>query len=407
MGRRRPVRAASMQNTSPASAGNTRDTSLCLVRGDPLDRLQKALRLTPREGRDGAARRALCFAALAWLPLVIWALATDRVMESPSGEPLLRHLGIHARFLIALPLLIFGERALRSVLKRILPQFTANGLVPPEKLPAFREVIAGVTRLRDSAVPWVLILGIVIAALLVPRTGRYLSDLDWAHETTGLGFGGWWYLFVSRPLLQIFLLGWLWRIVLVSILLRRIAKLGLEPVATHPDRLGGLGFLEDLPRGLVPLPFAMSWILAAQGAHDILWHGAHVKDLKMQAVVFALLAVALCLAPFLPFPRLLKRARRKAIAEYDVLVSRHGRALHGKWISGKDRPGDELLDAPELGSAADVGEIYNSVRAMRTFPLSQRVLAGILVPVLLPLLAAGSIEIPVAELLGKILKTVF
>jgi hypothetical protein len=391
--------------TSPPRAESIPEFSI--VRGDLLDRVQRRAGLVPRDGNDGVLRRMVLYTLLAWLPLVIWAFVDGRVFEHETEDPLLRHFGLHVRFLVALPLLIYGERLGQAVLKRVLPRFVSSGLIPEERVPAFREVIAGMLRLRDSALPWVVIASIILAAMLIPQTSRQLAELDWAREGRGLGFGGWWYLCVSRPLLQIFLFAWLWRIVLVTLMLKRIAKLGLETVPTHPDGLAGLGFIEALPQGFLPMAFAMSCILSAQAAHDVLWHGVHVVSLRMQGIAFGIVALGLCLAPLLVFVPVLKLAKRKGLAEYGDFTARHERLVHRRWIDGRKEETDEMLDAPELGPSADIYTLFNGVRSMRILPFSSRSLLNLALPVLLPMLAVGAIEIPLAELFGKIFKTVF
>lgn len=394
-----------MNAASSPSPGSLPEFSL--VRGDLWDRLQRAAGMIPRGGQDGVLRRMVIYTLLAWLPLVVWALVTGRVFEDGKGDPLLRHFGLHARFLVALPVLIYGERVAHSVMKRVLPRFVSSGMITEEKVPAFQGVVIGMLRLRDSALPWVLIGGVILAAILIPQTSRQLAELNWAREGHGLGFGGWWYLCVSRPLLQIFLFAWLWRIVLVTILLRRIVKLGLEPVPSHPDGLGGMGFIESLPLGFLPMAFAMSCILSGQAAHDVIYHGVHVVSLRMQGIGLGVVALALCLAPLLVLVPVLKKTKRKALAEYGDFTAWHERLVHRRWILGEKVEANAVLDAPELGPSADVLALYNSVRAMRAFPISSRTLINFALPIALPMLAVGAIEIPLAELFGKIFKTVF
>lgn len=381
------------------------DLNFSLVRDDPWYHLQQVLHLVPANGRDGVFRRVLFFIALAWLPLVVWAFATGRVFECETGEPLLRHYGTHARYLIALPAMIFGERVAQSVMKRLLPRFVTSGCVPEEKIPAFRDIITSMVRLRNSTLPWIGIAGVILLWIFVPETGHRLEELDWARSEGHLGFGGWWFLFVSRPVFQIFLFAWLWRIGLFGLLLKRVAGLGLDFVPTHPDRLAGLGFVAGFPVLLGPFAFALSCILASKWAHDIVWHGAHVQDFKLLAGLFLAVLLLVCLGPLAVFMPLLKKAKRKALAEYGNLIARHGRLVRSQWIDGQPPADRSLLEAPELGPACDIGALYDSIRAMGTLPVTKTSVLAIAVPAALPLLIGASIEIPVMELLGKLFKT--
>src|SRR5437867_4069907 len=85
----------------------------------------------------------------------------------------------------------------------------------------------------------------------------HTDALAWAvsRETGQLrvGFGGWWFLFVVRPVFTFLLLHWVWRLVIVAVLFWRIAHLDLRLVLTHPDRTGGLGFLEQARSAFSPI----------------------------------------------------------------------------------------------------------------------------------------------------------
>ena len=376
-----------------------------LVHDDPWFHLQERLGIVPKNGKDGVVRRTLFFCLLAWLPLVVWAWFTGRAFDGVTGEPLLKHYSIHTRFLIALPALIFGERIARSTLKRLLPRFVDMGLVGEEKLPAFREVIVDLLRLRNATMPWVALVGVILVAAFVPDTSFHLDELNWAKEGTGLGFGGWWFLLVSRPIYQLFMFSWLWRVVLLFVLFRRIVKLGLNLLPAHPDRLGGLGFIATTPRGFAPFAFALSCVTASKWAHDIAWHGAHVSELKVHGAIFVVLILLLCLFPLGVFLPVLKRAKRKGIAEYGALVARHDRQVEQTWLRNQPVEDRSLLEAPELGPSCDIHSLYDSVREMRILPVNKSSLLPLLVPLALPLLAASAIEIPLAELVGKVFKT--
>jgi len=104
------------------------EVEFSLVRGDPLHRAQRAIGLIPARG-FGTGRRVLHFVVVAWLPLTLWAAWNRLLLPGVAEEPLLRHFGIHARFLFALPLFIAGERLLDRTLHHILPQFVSSGLV--------------------------------------------------------------------------------------------------------------------------------------------------------------------------------------------------------------------------------------------------------------------------------------
>jgi len=54
------------------------------------------------------ASAALFWALLGWLPLALWAACIDRALPGVFPEPMMENDGIHARLLIAVPLLIIA-----------------------------------------------------------------------------------------------------------------------------------------------------------------------------------------------------------------------------------------------------------------------------------------------------------
>jgi hypothetical protein len=113
----------------------------------------------------------------------------------------------------------------------------------------------------------------------------------------------------------------------------------------------------------------------------------------------------LFLAPLLAFGSKLRIAKRDALLEYGALVGRHGRGVHQRWIEGRPVDEDDLLTAPELGPVADTAALYESVSQMRGFPIGKPTLIAIALPALLPLLAVVAIQVPIKDILIKLLKT--
>jgi hypothetical protein len=398
---------ANTPNPIPSPSPEPED-SISLVRDNVLFRAQRAVGLIPPCGL-GLVRRAIFYPLLAWVPLALWAAWTHRMLPGPLAEPLLAHYSIHARLLLALPVLIIGEGLAHTITTKLVPQFMVAGLVPESEVPRFREIARGILRLRDSVWPWLVIAIMIGAWLAVPESFHPHSEqheLAWAENppTPGWGFGGWWYRNIARPLFQIALFAWVWRLVLLGLLLWRISRLKLQLAPLHPDRVGGLGFLEEFPRMMAPFAFACSVVLSAYWAHQIMYHDAHVAAFKLATAVFAIAMLLICLAPLAVFiPRLI-RTRRHALLQYGPLVGEHSRLVHRRWIAREQVGDPPILRAPELGPTCDVATLYQGILQMRAVPIGKHALMGVVLPVLLPLLVLFSIEIPIGELLGKIAK---
>jgi hypothetical protein len=381
------------------------DLSLSLVRGDPLLRAERAMRLLPSEGL-GVVRRALALALFAWLPLAAWALWRGRVLPGLVDEPLLQHFGVQARCLVAIPLFVVAEGAVHGATTRLLPHFVHSGLVGPAARERFRDVLRGIAGLRDAALPWLVIAGVSLVWGALAPPPKTTHELIWAADPVshGFGFGGFWFRWVIRPLFALLLLASLWRVVLLFVLSLRLSRLDLSLVPTHADGAGGLGFVEDFALAFSPVILAMSAVIASRLAHDVRYHGLDVDSLYLPMIVFGATVLVLFLAPLLPWAVPLRAAKGEAKLAYGALLARYGRDVHRRWILGKPVAEQDLLGASEIGAVADTISLYEAVRRMRPAPVGRRALAAILLPAALPMLAVLALEVPVTDLLLRLLK---
>jgi hypothetical protein len=262
-------------------------------------------------------------------------------------------------------------------------------------------------RLRSASVPWLIIIGLALAWAFSGTVTIRAHELLWAEESgpaPSLGFGGWWYVYVGRPIFIVLLLGWLWRVILLGIALKRIAKLDLAIVPTHPDRAGGLGFVERFPAGFSLVVFVNAMVLASGWAHDAEFHALDVHSLVPMMVAALVVALVVYLSPYLVFFGPLSRAKKQALLDYGALVARHGAAVRDKWILGDAKVDEPLLSAPEVGPVADTVALYEAVQRMRPVPLGRQALLAIVLPVLIPFIGVLAIQIPIKELLGGLAK---
>jgi hypothetical protein len=383
----------------------TADEDFDLMRNDALIRWQRKLRIAPQQGL-GVVRRAIFFALATWLPLAVWAAMKHRLLEAESGEPLLAHFGIHVRCLVAIPLFILAEAMTHQVIGRIVGQFRASGAVTDQQYPAFLAVLKDMARLRDSSFPWIFLISLAFAWTVGSPVDTDVHEMSWAMTGGDFGFGGWWFLYVARPVFLVLLLGWLWRIALVILLFRRLSKLDLSLVPTHPDRCGGLGFVKKLPSALFLVTMAVSSVLASRWMHDMVYHEQTLAALKLPFAGFVVLWSAMLLSPLLMLAPRISAMKRQALLQYGALIGEHGRLVHQRWILGKQVPQNDLLDAPELGPVADTAAIYEAVKNVRPLPIDTTTLLMVLLPIFLPMLFVIARQIPIRDLLLQLLKTV-
>ncbi|MDE1180405.1 hypothetical protein [Paraburkholderia sp.] len=394
-------------NHTDAASDPLARIEMSLVRDDVPFHIQRRVGLIPATGM-GTMRRAILFAMVTWLPLAVWALLTHRAMDTADEQALLGHFAVHVRCLIAIPLLVVAEAVAQQTLPRFLRYFVSAGLVRPDDIPRFASLIAGVANLRDKVLPWVFIFSVAIAWATAGAIWHELGDTsrlpDPGTSDDAMTFGGWWLVLVVRPLFTALLLGWLWRVVVAFILFYRIAKFPLSIVPTHPDRAGGLGFVERITFMFSPVALAVSAVVAASFAHDIAYHGVSINDIKGEMLVVVVLVCVVFLAPFFPLGKLLGRVKRDALFDYGSLCGRHGRLVHRRWILGEEIGDEALLDAPELGPVADVQAVYQAVQQMRRSVIGKLGIASIALPAVLPFLIVAAMQVPIIGILKTVMK---
>jgi len=377
-----------------------------LIRGDLLFRLQRKLGLIPEEGL-GIVRRALFWSLLAWLPLAIWAWLQGDLLPVAGSEPLLAHFGINARLLLAVPLFIMAEGMMHSTLTALLPRLVSSGIVPPAQLGRLRSVLSDIAKLRDSVLPWIAIVAVLASFFLLSIPHDVPHELAWANtqpDGTGLGFGAWWYLYVGRTIFLTLLLAWLWRLVLLFILFKRIAGLELSLVPTHPDRCAGLGFMAKIPVMFVPVVLGISSVFASGWAHQIVYHDVAIASLRIEIIVFVVILPLLCVAPFLSFLGLMLSTKKQGLLDYGDLIGRHGRLVRERWIDGKPVVDDPILDAPELGPIADTAAPYELISKIRPLPLTMGSLMPLVGAAVLPMVVLAALDLPLKTVLKSALK---
>lgn len=385
------------------------DESFDLLRNDLLLRWQRKLHIAPQEGL-GVVRRAIFFALLTWLPIVLWAVLNNRLLDAGTGEPLLKHFGIHVRCLVAIPLFILSEAMAGGVFHNIIGQFRKSNIVGDNQQAAFNSVLSGIARLRDASFPWICVIGFAGAWILGMPVHTDADEMSWAAAGNDFGFGGLWFLYVAKPIFVILLLGWVWRVALIILLFHRITKLELSLTPSHPDHCGGLGFLKKLPMALFLFTLAISSIIASRWMHDVLYHGETLASLKMPFAVFAIVWVAIALSPALLFAPKIAAMKREALLTYGALIGQHGRLVHQRWILGyavnSESDTGDILDAPELGPVVDISAIYDAVENIKPIPIGKDSIMMVLIPIIFPMLFVITNEIPLKDLLLKLIKTV-
>ena len=384
-------------------------TEFSIVEGGPLNRLQHRLGLMKHQA-PRIVRRALIFALVAWLPLLILS-ALQGVLLANVKIPFLYDPAAYSRFLLAVPLLIVAEVLIGPRIAEAASQFIASGLIREDQHADFDAAIAEGLRLRDSTVAEIIILAITyfgaFEAIRIFSTN--VSTWNSLASESGHRFtlAGYWYALVSIPIFQFLVYRWLWRTFIWCRFLWRISKLDLQLVPTHPDQAGGLGFLGEAHRLFAVFIFAYAATGSGVFAREILFDKVPIETFKVPVAAFIAIALLLFLGPLFMFAPALLQTRRKALHQYSTLGGKLGRLYHQKWVKGINTADDSLLSTPDNTSLANYSRDFELVEQTRAFPFEPRTaiflaLAG-LIP-LVPLLATVMPMNEIFELLVKVLR---
>jgi hypothetical protein len=366
--------------------------------GGPLYRLGCRLGLV--HDRTNTIALGLVLGAFPWIVLVALALVEGLGHVLFSIEA----IGAHVRLLVAIPLLFVCEAFIDPRFTAFVHGIVRSQVVPATARPGLESEIARIARWKDAWLPEAFFL---VAAVLLALTMRnenffdYLSGLAGGSNPRAVGWTSQWYWMVCIPLFRFLFMRWLWRLALWCFFLWRVSGLELRLVPTHPDRAGGLGFLELVHTEFTPLILAISAAQSASLAQDIA-SGTMTFDAIYPSVAFVLLADGvLFVGPLYIFSLKLWRCKVKGMSDYSAFAERYVNEFDRKWLGADPAPGEPLLGTADIQSLADLSNSISIVRDMRLVPVSPSMLMYLAVAALVPLLPLVLFKYPIGDLLAK------
>ena len=374
------------------------------------------VRGSPPRLSNSCKRRIVFITLFAWLPLLLLSLVAGKAWGG-VGLPFLYDMEMHARFLVALPLLIGAELLVHQRLRLVVGQFIERDIITEAVLPRFKAVIASAMKLRNSvAIELILFILIFVGGYYLWSTASGMAKIGtrtgtWYATATDGGTqhlsGRLLVIFVSRPLFQFILVRWYFRLFIWARFLWQSSRLELNLIPTHPDRAAGLGFLGVSSAAFAPLLMAHGALLAGLMANPIFFAGAKLTDFKMEILGAVVLLLLIVLGPLLVFSPRLMRAKRTGLREYGRLASRYVREFDRKWVRGGATADEQLLGSGDIQSLADLGNSFQVIRDIRPFPFGRDTVIQLVVFTLIPVLPLVLTMIPLEELIRKLLGAVF
>jgi hypothetical protein len=398
------------QYTSDPITGEPADFSLVL--GGPTYQLLRRSHLSS-DVLTLVPRRIAFGALITWLPLLLLSAWEGRAWQGGVEVPFLLDAEVHARFLLALPLLLVAELVVHVRMRRALLHFLARNLLADADRPRFAAIITSAMRLRNSlAAELMLVVSVYGLGIWIRPYVAVDAISTWAlpaagGESASGSLAGWWHTVISLPLFQFLLLRWYFRMFIWTRFLWQMSRITLQLVPTHPDRAGGLGFLASIVHAFTPLLLAHGVLLAGLIANRIFFTGAQLTQFTLEIAGGVGVLVFMVLGPLIVFGGQLARAKRVGLGEYGTFAQSYVREFDAKWIRGQRDPGEPLVGSADIQSLADLGNSFEVIKTMRYVPFSKETVLQLAVVTLAPLAPLLLTMISLEDLLKRLLTAVF
>lgn len=349
---------------------------------------------------------------LVWLPLFALSAIDGKLLPGTVGTPFLLDFSAHIRLLVALPLFLLAALVAEVRILPTLAQFLMRQMIPDQSMDRFRSTIQSAFRLGDSMLADLVIIGLVYTAdtLVVWRSGFAANVATWyaglGADRSMLTPAGICYLYVSLPVFQFILLRWYYRLLIWGRFLAQVSRINLRLVPTHPDRLGGLGFLLAATQAFTVFAMAHGALLAGWLSTRVVTHSASLQSFNAEIVAVVVFVICLCIAPLLAFTRPLLRTKRKGIEEYGALAARYAREFDDKWMRGEDCK-EALVGSADIQSLADMAGSYDIVQSMRSVAITPQTIIAFAVVTLIPVAPLLLTLMSLPEILKKLAGILF
>ena len=387
----------------------TAESTQDLFDSGPFPHLERSLTLFRPRG-SSVVTRAMVVICIGWAPLVFLVFADNLRNHIPISS-FLTDFGVHARSLLAAPLLVLCEVPCLRRLTEIAHYFVISGLISKDDQPRFDKLISSTRSLIHSTLAEVVALVLAYAVTLtMVKYVHYLQVRMWYLSDTEAGnpsFAGWWYVLVSLPLLLVLFFSWLWRVFLWSRFLIKVARLNLCLIAAHPDKTSGLKFLNTSLFAFSPLAFTIGVVAAGAAATRVYFLGVTFEGIEKTIAGLLIFVFFLFVGPLLVFVFKLHRTKMVGVFEYGGLASGVGRRFEKKWLENYEEFASGALEATDFSATTDLYGIVNNVHDMRVLPFDLRGLLTLAVCTLLPFIPVVLMTIPLKQLLQEIMKLLF
>lgn len=391
-----PNRNIDQQMTDPYS----------IIEGGLFRKVQMKLGVENHQGLLALA--GLCFA---WVPLVILT-TIDGTVYAGVDLPFLNDVAMHARILIALPILILIRNVINIKTTAVI-RYIAESLLDDEERQKFLSVkLPKMRKLACSSLTEGVILLIVLASVLsLIQSGAYggLQGSATSWKFVGLpadniiSLAGKWAAYISVPFFQFILLQWLWRYTVWMMLLLHLSRLPLKLRPTHADRSGGLGIIILAQRSFSYIFVAGSLVISGQLIVFIMNSPDNMLMIQRVVIGYIILCLMLLILPLIFFIGKLVRTKQLGLLHLSELGIDISKTFESDWLNKK--PIEERIEKRQVDPslAYDYSSMYDLLQQLRVVPITTLDVIGIVLSLALPFLPVLFVYYSASEVLSKII----
>lgn len=377
-----------------------------LITGGLFRKVQMKLGVHNHQGVLALA--GICFA---WLPLVILT-TLDGTLYSGASLPFLKDVAMHARILIALPVLILIRNVINIKSTAVIKYMSESLLDEDERKTMLSGTLPRLRSLACGSFTEIILILIVLGSVFSLAQGSVYGGIQgdattWKFagipEDNVMSPAGKWAFFVSIPFFQFLLLQWLWRYVVWMMLLFRFSSSPLKLLPTHADRSGGLGIIILAQRSFSFIFVAGSLVISGQLMVYIMNSPDDILMVQRVGLGYIILCVILLILPLLFFIGKLVRTKQLGLLHLSKLGTELSRTFEEEWLN--DKPILKRIEDRHVDSsmAYDYSSMYDLLQQLRVVPVTLRDVIGLVVSLALPFIPILFIYYSAAEVLEKII----
>ncbi len=357
-------------------------------------------------------RMAMLLVAIAWLPLALLCWRDGKLAGDAVDIALLVDPVAYSRYLVAIPLLVLFHAIVDRRTADALTMLGRTGVVAGSATAAVAALFEQAERSWQSRKVRLALatVSVAMAALAWPAKSLVgVSTWVWhtVDGTVQVTAAGWWNLLVSGPIVRWLLLLALWRLLVWGRLLWRLAKMPLNYIPLHPDRCGGIGFLDAVQVGFAGFGAACGFQFGCLVASAVIYGGYDIESMKSAAAALTVVMIVVIFAPSLAFIRPLQRVTRDAEQRFWAWSARAALHVDRAMSETSDDAIAAQLGTSSVSSLTDATALLREARRLQPIPVRLRSLLAVavvmLVSMALPLLPLLPLQQIARRLAGIVL----